>query len=99
MTDGVPDPDQDVAGLAKDIEQGWSREIRFWAFGVTGAEENVLKQISHPEFPPQKLKGYGFVNFFKWLSKSMTAISKSKPDDKLNLAPKTEEENPFMIKV
>jgi len=98
ITDGVPDGDQDMGGIEKKIINGVeNHEFRFWAFGVTGADMNLLKKISHPEFPPQYLKGSDFTTFFKWLSKSMTAITHSKPDEKIDISPKSEEENPFLL--
>lgn len=98
ITDGNPDKDQDVAGLEKEIKDGINNHnFRFWSFGVTDADMNMLEKISDKEFPPQMLKGVQFVKFFKWLSKSMSSISKSRPDDKIDIAPKSENENPFLL--
>lgn len=98
MTDGVPDEDQDMDAVGAEIFSGVeNHEFRFWAFGVSGADMNLLKKISHPEFPPQFLKGSDFTTFFKWLSKSMTAITHSKPDEKIDISPKSDEENPFLL--
>jgi uncharacterized protein YegL len=101
VTDGGPDGDQDVDGLAKEIFEGVNnKKFNFWAFGVNGANMDVLKKISHPEFPPQMLKGVShFKTFFKWLSNSMSAVSNSKPGDKIDLRPKSETSNPFQISI
>ena len=99
ITDGWPDNDQDIEALSQEIREGVdNKHFRFWAFGVEGADMDVLKKISHPEFPPQKLKGLEFVKFFKWLSNSMSVISNSRPDEKVDLTP-AKEENPFLLTV
>lgn len=100
ITDGAPDTDQDVEGLRKEIEAGVDgKHFNFWAFGVEMADMKLLTNISHPEFQPQKLKGTDFVKFFQWLSSSMTHIVNSKEGDMIDIAPKTEKDNPFQITV
>ena len=94
VTDGAPDPDQDIDELKEEIIQGeLGKHFVFWAFGVEQADMNMLKYISN-QFPPKYIKGTDFSTFFKWLSSSMTTISKSKVGDKIDLRPK-KEEDPF----
>lgn len=96
MTDGEPDSGQDVNGLASEIQQGVdAKKFNFWAFGVEGADMNMLGTISHPEFKPMKLKGVDFVKFFLWLSASMSSIAAARPGENLDVSPTSEEENPF----
>ncbi len=100
MTDGYPDSDQDTEWLKKEINSQYQgKHLNFWAFGVEGTDMSLLNKLSHDGSLVQKLKGTEFVTFFKWLSSSMTAVTHSKEDDKLDIAPKSEEENPFQIKV
>jgi len=100
ITDGAPDRDQNLEALKEKIQSGvTNKNFNFWAFGVLNADMDVLKNISHPTFPPQTLKGVEFSKFFKWLSSSMNAISKSQEGDKIDIAPKSESSNPFQISI
>jgi len=100
MTDGEPDGGQDVDGLSREIQNGVDgKHFNFWAFGVEGANMKVLQKISHASFEPLKLKGVDFVKFFEWLSASMTAVTHSKEGEKIDIAPKSKDDNPFQITV
>lgn len=100
MTDGHPDSDQDTNGLSTEVQQGVDdKHFNFWAFGVEGADMNLLNDISHPQFKPQKLKGVDFVKFFKWLSSSMSSITNSHEGEKIDISPNSEEDNPFQIEI
>lgn len=100
ITDGGPDGGQDVDGLSREIQNGVDgKHFNFWAFGVEGANMEVLQKISHASFAPLKLKGVDFVKFFQWLSASMTAVTNSKEGEKIDIAPKSENDNPFQITV
>lgn len=100
MTDGCPTSSQeDIQKLPNEIEEGVeSKKFNFWAFGVEGADMKFLKDISHKNFPPQKLKGHNFAEFFKWLSSSFSTISKSRNGEKIDISPKAEE-NPFQLTI
>jgi len=85
ITDGEPDRDQDVNGLAIEIRTATnSKKFIFFAVGVQGADMNVLTAISHPAMPPAPLQGLKFKSFFEWLSRSMSQITHSKEGDKIN---------------
>lgn len=100
LTDGYPDGDQNVDMLRDAIQLGYqNKNFLFWAFGVEGADMYLLKSLGHEGSIIQKIKGVDFVKFFQWLSKSMDAFSKSKPDNTPNITPKSETENPFQIKL
>lgn len=91
ITDGAPDSDQDVTGLASEIRNSMSKkEFFFFAIGVQGADINMLTNISDPSMPPAKLQGLKFSEFFKWLSASMTTVTNSKDGDKVNLPSPTD---------
>lgn len=99
ITDGYPDPDQDIDALAKTIANDIEKKhYNFWSFGVRGADMKILEQIT-TGFKPLPIKGIEFSKFFKWLSSSMGTITKSKEGDVLQLAPKSEAENPFQINI
>jgi len=100
MTDGNPDGGQDISGLTKEVNEGVNnKSFNFWAFGVENANMEMLENISHPEFKPMKLKGVDFVNFFKWLSSSMSAITASHEGESVDISPNNEDENPFQITI
>lgn len=87
MTDGYPDDDQDVEGMASRIKSASdSKEFIFMAVGIgDSASEEVLKQLSTPNFPPMKMQAVKFTEFFLWLSNSMGTVSHSKPGENVIL--------------
>jgi uncharacterized protein YegL len=86
ITDGAPDGDQDVDGLAQEIQAGVSgKRFVFLALGVQGANMSVLQRLSSPDMPPAALQGLKFSEFFKWVSASMSVVAGSKDGDKVNL--------------
>lgn len=100
LTDGYPDRDQNVEMLQAAIQKGYqNKNFMFWAFGVEGADMNLLNSLGHEGSIVQKIKGVDFLKFFQWLSRSMDAFSKSKTDETPNIAPRNEQENPFQIKL
>jgi len=87
MTDGAPDSNQDVNGLAQEIKQGVANKaFFFFAVGVQGARMDVLQQISSPDMQPAMLEGLKFSDFFKWLSASMTTVTSSRDGDIVSMA-------------
>lgn len=76
ITDGIPDDDQDINGLSKEIEMATKnkKQFAFLAIGVEGADMNILNKISSKNMPAMKLKGTRFSSFFRWLSASMGTI-------------------------
>lgn len=82
ITDGSPDEDQDIEGLSKKINE-FTKEKKFifYALGINEADMNILNKISSAEFPPSKLAGLRFREFFQWLSKSLSLVASSKPID------------------
>lgn len=80
MTDGAPCPGgQDVDGMAMRINDAHNnKEFVFMPVGVGDEiDENVLKKLSTPMFPPMKMQAVKFCEFFTWLSNSMSTISNS----------------------
>ena len=85
MTDGEPDDDQDVAGLAQRIQNDTrNKRYAFLPIGVEGANMAVLDQIKG-NIPAMKLQGTRFSSFFKWLSASMGTIVTSEEWEKVDL--------------
>lgn len=86
ITDGAPDSDQDVNGLAGEIRSGvGGKKFVFLSIGVQGANMSVLSQISSADMPPMPLQGLKFSEFFKWVSASMSVVASSKDGDKVDL--------------
>jgi uncharacterized protein YegL len=77
MTDGQPtDAWQDAARQAKQAER--DRKVSLYTVGIgDDADLNVLGQFSD-ERKPMKLKGMQFREMFKWLSASLSRVSKQK---------------------
>lgn len=82
ITDGEPTDDCTVAKnrIAKAEK---SNSVAFWAIGVAEANHARLAEISVRQ--PWKLNGLKFSELFLWLSNSLSAVSSSRPDDKVAL--------------
>ncbi len=88
ITDGEPDRDQNIHGLSNDIKEKVDKKnFSFYAVGVEGFNKTKLTQICHPDTPPLKLKGLEFNELFKWLSASISLVSKSVEGQHLQLPP------------
>lgn len=100
ITDGYPtSPVQELSKVISEVQDAVnSKMFFFWAFGVDGADMNFLKTLTSEEFPPLKLKGQNFVEFFRWVVDSFSLITASRPGEKIDLTPKAER-NPFQITV
>ena len=86
MTDGEPDSDQDVAGLAQRIKQDVAaKKYAFLPIGVEGAKMSILKQIESG-IPAMKLQGTKFSSFFKWLSASMGTVVSAEEGQQVDLS-------------
>lgn len=88
MTDGEPDSDQDVDGLAQQIKQDTAKKhYEFVPIGVgERANMGVLSKIQGSKIPPMKLKGTKFSSFFKWLSDSFSTVVKANEGQQVNLS-------------
>jgi uncharacterized protein YegL len=88
MTDGEPDYDQDVDGLSIEIDDAVNnKKFTFFALGVRGYNHKKLAQVCPVLTPPLPLEGYRFSEFFKWLSNSISIITKSKDGENITLPP------------
>lgn len=87
MTDGEPDSDQDVDGLARQIKQDTAnKKYEFLPIGVgESANMGILSKIQG-NIPPMKLKGTKFSSFFKWLSASMGTVVNASEGQQVNLS-------------
>ncbi len=86
ITDGSPDGDQDMEKAMFEINEGVNeRKFLFFPVAVKDADMNVLHKIAHPSTPPMRLEGIKFVEFFRWLSNSVSMITNSKDSDKIRL--------------
>lgn len=100
ITDGYPTSlPEEISAVQKEIHDAvLAKKFNIWAFGVDGADMNFLQTLTPEGFPPQKLKGHNFVEFFEWLSNSFGLITASKPEEKIDISPKADK-NPFQITV
>ena len=84
ITDGAPTDSWNEA--ARRIHEGEERQqFAFFAVGVEGADMETLAQIARRE--PLRLEGLQFRELFQWLSKSLTTVSHSHPDEEIALPP------------
>lgn len=83
ITDGGPtDSISRAAQLVREGEE--AKAFMFFAVGVEGANIEILRQLSVRE--PLKLDGLKFRDLFKWLSASLSTVSKSRIDEAPALA-------------
>jgi uncharacterized protein YegL len=76
FTDGAPTDNWQAA--AEKVHAGdQNKQFVFRAFATDGADFNTLKQVCPPNRPPLALQGLKFKEFFVWLSKSVSAVSRS----------------------
>ncbi|MCB0557128.1 MAG: VWA domain-containing protein [Phaeodactylibacter sp.] len=94
ISDGEPDPDQNMDQLAADIERETkNKKFVFLPIGVRKADMALLHKISgyyHKEgvwikLPPMKLSEHRFSEFFNWVSASMAVFASSREGDKIDL--------------
>lgn len=82
ITDGAPTDSWERA--ARRIAEGERRKsFSFFAVGVDGAKMDTLAQISVNE--PVMLRGLAFGTMFRWLSSSLSAVSRSTTGQRVNL--------------
>ncbi len=80
ITDGAPTDEWQSA--ARQVHEGEAaRAFTFFAVGVEGADLDKLRQISPPSRVPLKLRGLAFQEMFRWLSSSLSAVSRSTPGE------------------
>ena len=88
ITDGQPQNDSRdaldrVADEVRRQEDG--RHLAFFAFGVEGADMELLARLSSPARPPKMLHEAQIEGIFQWLSNSVSSISHSQPGERLQL--------------
>jgi len=86
ITDGEPNGPMDVHKVATGVKKRMnsskrSERVMFMAFGVDGANMELLEEISDPMFPPMYVRNANFSSLFQWLSTSTKIVSHSTPDD------------------
>lgn len=89
FTDGEPTDNWQVPvnRLHKEVSL---RRLRFIAVGLEGADMTFLKRISPSGTKPIMLKQLRFSEMFRWLSQSIDSVSRSEPNDQVDLKYPTE---------
>ena len=85
MSDGAPtDPSHIWEASARECYQAEvDKKVEIFCIGVEGANMDTLGELS--EKPALMLDGVKFQELFQWLSESLSAASRSRPGDKLQL--------------
>ena len=84
VTDGGPTDDWQPAA-ARLREEEDNKHLAFFAVGVRRADMGVLARIAARE--PIHLQGLRFSDLFRWLSASLSAVSRSQPGIQVALPP------------
>jgi len=87
MTDGQPNGDHASLELAiqRVTELVAAKKLTVFPIGIgADADMEVLKRFS-PKRDPLRLRGLSFKEFFEWLSKSVSRVSRSTPGDTVKL--------------
>lgn len=88
MTDGRPDPAEKTRlSEAKKTIGDLVKEKKLTVFPIAIGEDadmGMLQELS-PNRPPLRLQGLKFSEFFGWLSISISAVSRSQPDETIKL--------------
>lgn len=78
MSDGQPTDDIEEA-VRRTVDLVQNKKLTVFPIGIgPAADMNVLRRFS-PAREPLRLKGLNFKSFFQWLSKSVSAVSRSVP--------------------
>lgn len=87
LTDGRPtDRGWETAAAEAQAEEA-RRGVSIYGVGVEGADMRILARFCAADRPPLKLGGLAFAELFTWLSKSLSAVSQSRPGDQAPLPP------------
>jgi uncharacterized protein YegL len=86
ITDGKPTDKAWQQAAAEVRDEEGKRGVTFYAVGVAGADMDKLARFSSVR-TPLKLKGLAFEELFEWLSKSLSAVSQSRPGEQTPLPP------------
>jgi uncharacterized protein YegL len=87
MTDGAPNGSSSELSTAiqRTVELVNDRKLTVFPIGIgKDADMNILQQFS-PTRKPLRLQGLKFMEFFAWLSKSVSKTSQSTPGEKVQL--------------
>jgi uncharacterized protein YegL len=86
LTDGHP-TDRGWEEAAADARAEEARKgLALYAVGVEGADMAKLARFSDQR-PPLKMRGLAYQELFEWLSRSLSAVSHSRPGEQVPLPP------------
>jgi len=85
ITDGESTDSESVwsEAVSRCKEAEYHRKVQIWPIAVEGANIHKLQEISN--MPVKQLSGLRFPELFQWLSASLSAVTRSRPGDSLQL--------------
>ncbi len=84
ITDGDPTDDSHVDAASRIAQLVDANKLTVFPIGVGGADMSALAMLS-PKRAPLRLKGLNFEALFEFLSRSVVAVSTSRPGDSVAL--------------
>ena len=85
MTDGIPTDDIEPA-VVKIQNMLENKKLVVFPIAIgQSADIKILSKFTTHNRPPLRLKGLNFRQFFQWLSKSVSSVSRSSPVEKIKL--------------
>jgi len=91
ITDGEPNPDDDIESARQRIEleesKGKNGKLKFLALAVPGADKKTLVELTRHQDNPRimELHNYNFETVLNWIAESMKLISVSRVDENVPL--------------
>lgn len=89
ITDGRPTDDTHLVVAPRVVQMVNEGKLVVFPIGVGGLADLSALRVLSPKREPAQLAGIKFREFFEWIAKSVSRVSKSKVGDEVHLPPPT----------